>query len=454
MSDGTSDRPPERLPDRLNERLSERLAAARRPVVGVADDAELLRFSTAGSVDDGKSTLIGRLLYDTKTVFEDQVRHVEDVSRRRGDERVNLALLTDGLRAEREQGITIDVAYRYFATRKRKFIIADTPGHIQYTRNMVTGASTASLAIILVDARHGLVEQSRRHAFIASLLRIPHLVFAVNKMDLVEWSEARFEEIEAEFRNFAARLDVQDIAFIPISALTGANVVERSAEMSWYHGPTLLYHLETVHIASDRNLIDVRFPVQRVIRPESAEFPDYRGYAGQVAGGVLRPGDEVVALPSGLSTRITRIEQLGVDLDAAFAPMSVTIHLEDDLDVSRGDLLCRPNNQPIVGQDLDAMVCWMSERPLLSRGRYAIKHTTRWGRAVVNDILYRLDVNTGHRDEVTRELKLNDLGRIRLRTTTPILYDPYRRNRVTGSFILVDEANNTTVAAGMLLAPE
>jgi bifunctional enzyme CysN/CysC len=450
MSDGTSDRPPERR----DERLSERLAASRRPVVGVSDDAELLRFSTAGSVDDGKSTLIGRLLYDTKTVFEDQVRHVEDVSRRRGDERVNLALLTDGLRAEREQGITIDVAYRYFATRKRKFIIADTPGHIQYTRNMVTGASTASLAIILVDARHGLVEQSRRHAFIASLLRIPHLVFAVNKMDLVDWSEVRFEEIEAEFRNFAARLDVQDIAFIPISALTGANVVEHSRDTPWYHGPTLLYHLETVHIASDRNLIDVRFPVQRVIRPESAEFPDYRGYAGQVAGGVLRPGDEVVALPSGLSTRITRIEQLGEDVDAAFAPMSVTIHLEDDLDVSRGDLLCRPNNQPIVGQDLDAMVCWMSERPLLSRGRYAIKHTTRWGRAVVNDILYRLDVNTGHRDEVTRELKLNDLGRIRLRTTTPILYDPYRRNRVTGSFILVDEASNTTVAAGMLLAPE
>jgi sulfate adenylyltransferase large subunit len=449
MSD-TSDRPPERL----NERLSERLAASRRPVVGVADDAELLRFSTAGSVDDGKSTLIGRLLYDTKTVFEDQVRHVEDVSRRRGDERVNLALLTDGLRAEREQGITIDVAYRYFATRKRKFIIADTPGHIQYTRNMVTGASTASLAIILVDARHGLVEQSRRHAFIASLLRIPHLVFAVNKMDLVDWSEARFEEIEDEFRNFAARLDVQDIAFIPISALTGANVVEHSRDTPWYHGPTLLYHLETVHIASDRNLIDVRFPVQRVIRPESAEFPDYRGYAGQVAGGVLRPGDEVVVLPSGLSTRITRIEQLGEDLDAAFAPMSVTIHLEDDLDVSRGDLLCRPNNQPIVGQDLDAMVCWMSDRPLSSRGRYAIKHTTRWGRAVVNDILYRLDVNTGHRDDTARELKLNDLGRIRLRTTTPLLYDPYRRNRVTGSFILVDEASNTTVAAGMLLAPE
>jgi bifunctional enzyme CysN/CysC len=422
--------------------------------VGVQDEAELLRFSTAGSVDDGKSTLIGRLLYDTKTVFEDQVRHVEDVSRRRGDERVNLALLTDGLRAEREQGITIDVAYRYFATRKRKFIIADTPGHIQYTRNMVTGASTASLAIILVDARHGLVEQSRRHAFIASLLRIPHLVFAVNKMDLVDWSEDRFNQIEDEFRNFAARLDVQDIAFIPVSALTGANVVEHSRDMTWYHGPTLLYHLETVHIGSDRNLIDVRFPVQRVIRPESAEFPDYRGYAGQVAGGVLRPGDDVTVLPSGLPTKITRIEQLGQDLDAAFSPMSVTIHLADDLDISRGDMLCRPNNQPTVGQDLDAMICWMTDKPLVEKGRYAIKHTTRWGRAVVTELLYRLDVNTGHRDEVARELKLNDLGRIRLRTTTPILYDPYRRNRVTGSFILVDETSNTTVAAGMLLASE
>jgi len=434
--------------------MSEGDGTARGVSVGLEGEAELLRFSTAGSVDDGKSTLIGRLLYDTKTAFEDQVRHVEDVSRRRGDERVNLALLTDGLRAEREQGITIDVAYRYFATRRRKFIIADTPGHVQYTRNMVTGASTASLSIILVDARHGLMEQSRRHAFIASLLRIPHLVFAVNKMDLVDWSEARFREIEAEFRNFAARLDVQDIAFVPVSALTGANVVERSREMPWYHGPTLLYHLETVHIASDRNLIDVRFPVQWVIRPQSAEHPDYRGYAGQVAGGVLRVGDEVIALPSGLPTKITQIEQLGEPVEAAFPPMSVTIHLADDVDIGRGDMLCRPNNQPTVGQDLDAMVCWMAERPLAAKGRYAIKHTTRWGRAVVTDLLYRLDVNTGHRDEAALELKLNDLGRIRLRTTSPILYDPYRRNRLTGSFILVDETSNTTVAAGMLLAPE
>jgi sulfate adenylyltransferase large subunit len=418
---------------------------------GLDEEAELLRFSTAGSVDDGKSTLIGRLLYDTKTAFEDQLQHVEDVSKRRGDERVNLALLTDGLRAEREQGITIDVAYRYFATKRRKFIIADTPGHVQYTRNMVTGASTASLSIILVDARQGLVEQSRRHAFIASLLRIPHLVFAVNKMDLVNWDEAVFRKIEDQFRDFAARLDVQDIAFIPVSALTGANVVDRSEEMPWYHGPTLLYHLETVHISSDRNLIDVRFPVQWVVRPQSDDHHDYRGYAGQVAGGVLRAGDDVVALPSGLTTKITKIEQGGTPVDAAFSPMSVTLHLADDVDISRGDLISRPNNQPTVGQDLDAMICWMTDKPLQPKGRYALKHTTRWTRAIVTDLLYRLDVNTGHRVESAGQLGLNDLGRIRLRTTTPIIYDAYRRNRTMGSFILVDEATNATVAAGMLL---
>ena len=415
------------------------------------DNAELLRFSTAGSVDDGKSTLIGRLLYDTKTAFEDQLDHVADVSRRRGDERVNLALLTDGLRAEREQGITIDVAYRYFATKRRKFIIADTPGHIQYTRNMVTGASTANLAIVLVDARHGLVEQSRRHAYIASLLRIPHLVFAVNKMDLVDWDEATFRAIEADFRNFAARLDVQDIAFIPVSALTGANVVERGSDMPWYHGPTLLYHLETVHISSDRNLQDVRFPVQWVIRPQSDQHHDYRGYAGTVAGGVMRPGDEVLALPSGLTTRITKIEQAGTPVDAAFPPMSVTVHLADDVDLSRGDMLCRPNNQPTVSQDLDAMICWMSDKPLSPRGRYALKHTTRWSRAVVTELLYRLDINTGHRVEAPDQIGLNDLGRIRLRATTPILFDEYKQNRTTGSFILVDEATNATVGAGMLV---
>ncbi len=421
---------------------------------GLEEDAELLRFSTAGSVDDGKSTLIGRLLYDTKTVFEDQLQHVTDVSQRRGDERVNLALLTDGLRAEREQGITIDVAYRYFATPRRKFIIADTPGHMQYTRNMVTGASTASLTIILVDARHGLVEQSRRHAFIASLLRIPHLVFAVNKMDLVGWDEATFRKIEDEFRNFAARLDVQDIAFIPISALTGGNVVARAVETPWYHGPTLLYHLETVHISSDRNLVDVRFPVQWVVRPQSenAVHHDYRGYAGQVAGGVLRAGDDIVVLPSGMTSKIAKIEQGGEAIDAAYAPMSVTIHLADDVDVGRGDMLCRPNNQVTVGQDLDAMICWMSDKPLAAKGRYALKHTTRWTRALVDDVLYRLDVNTGHRDETAGTLGKNDIGRVRLRTTTPVLYDPYRRNRTTGSFILVDEATHATVGAGMLLA--
>ncbi len=413
---------------------------------GLDVDSELLRFSTAGSVDDGKSTLIGRLLYDTKTAFEDQLEHVADVSRRRGDERTNLALLTDGLRAEREQGITIDVAYRYFATKKRKFIIADTPGHVQYTRNMVTGASTAHLSIVLVDARQGIVEQSRRHAHIASLLRIPHLVFAVNKMDLVGWTEATFRKIADAVR--ALHLDVRDYTFIPISALTGANVVERSTEMPWYDGPTLLEHLETVPLAHE--LGDARFPVQWVIRPQSEEHHDYRGYAGQVAGGVLRPGDEVVILPAGTTTRIAKIEQHGTPVEVAFPPMSVTLHLEHDVDVSRGDLIARPNHQPTVSQELDAMVCWMTDKPLQPRGRYALKHTTRWTRAIVEGITYRLDVNTGEHAEVT-QLGKNDLGRVRLRTTTPVIFDSYATNRTTGSFILVDEATNTTVAAGMLV---
>ncbi len=432
--------------------MSVAIATQPLPSVGLDDEADLLRFTTAGSVDDGKSTLIGRLLYDTKTAFIDQIQHVEDVSRRRGDQRVNLALLTDGLRAEREQGITIDVAYRYFATKKRKFIIGDTPGHVQYTRNMVTGASTAHLAIVLVDARQGVVEQSRRHALIASLLRIPHIVFAVNKMDLVDWSEPTFRRIETELRTFAQNLSTQQLTFIPMSALTGANVVERSAEMPWYQGPTLLQHLETVPIAGV-NLSDVRFPVQWVIRPQSDEHHDYRGYAGQVAGGVLRPGDEVTILPSGLTTRITRIEEGGRSIEAAFAPMSVTIHLADDVDVSRGDLICRPNNQPIVGQHLEAMVCWMTDKPLSPRGRYALKHTTRWTRAIVSDLRYRLDINTGEQDRSATQLPLNGLGRIALRTTTPIIYDPYAQNRTTGSFILVDEATNATVGAGMLLPP-
>ena len=422
-----------------------------RDAVAMEEGADLLRFSTCGSVDDGKSTLIGRLLYDTKSIFEDQLAHVEDVSRRRGDEYTNLALLTDGLRAEREQGITIDVAYRYFATPRRKFIIADTPGHIQYTRNMVTGASTANLAIVLVDARKGLVEQSRRHSFLASLLKIPHIVFAVNKMDLVDYDEAVFHRIEAEFRNFASKLDVQDIAFIPMSALKGDNVVERSAKMPWYKGSPLLHHLETVHIASDRNMIDVRFPVQWVIRPQSGQHLDYRGYAGQVAGGILKPGDEVVALPSGFTSRIKRIETFDGPVDEAYAPMSVTLHLEDELDISRGDMICRVHNKPTVGQDLDAMICWMSDQPLHPKARLAIKHTTRWARAMVTNLQYKLDVNTLHRDESVQSLGLNDIGRVQLRTTAPLFYDEYRRNRATGSFILVDEATNNTVAAGMLL---
>jgi sulfate adenylyltransferase large subunit len=432
--------------------MSVALASQPYQPAGLDENSELLRFTTAGSVDDGKSTLIGRLLYDTKTAFIDQIQHVEDVSRRRGDQRVNLALLTDGLRSEREQGITIDVAYRYFATKRRKFIIGDTPGHVQYTRNMVTGASTAHLTIVLVDARQGVLEQSRRHALIASLLRIPHLVFAVNKMDLVDWDEATFRRIEAELRAFSANLSTQDITFIPISALTGANVVDKSSEMPWYQGPTLLQHLETVPIASTTTG-DARFPVQWVIRPQSDAHHDYRGYAGQIAGGTLRPGDDVTVLPSGHTTKIARIEEGGRPIDVAFPPMSVTIHLADDIDVGRGDLICRPLNQPLVGQDLEAMVCWMTDKPLSPRGRYALKHTTRWTRAIVTQLRYRLDINTGDRDETATQLPLNGLGRISLRTTTPIVYDPYAQNRTTGSFILVDEATNATVAAGMLLEP-
>ncbi len=413
---------------------------------------ELLRFATAGSVDDGKSTLIGRLLYDSKTIFEDQMAAVEATSRARGDEYTNLALLTDGLRAEREQGITIDVAYRYFATPRRKFIIADTPGHTQYTRNMVTGASTADVALVLVDARNGIIEQSRRHSFLASLLRIPHLVVCVNKMDLVDWSEERFEEIKAEYRTFAMKLDINDLTFIPVSALLGDNVVDKSENMKWYEGLPLLRHLEEVHIASDRNLIDSRFPVQYVIRPMSSEGLDYRGYAGTVSGGVFKPGDEVVVLPSGFSSRIKAIDGPQGPVAEAFSPMAVTIRLEDEIDISRGDMICRPKNQPTAGQDIDAMVCWMSETGSLQpRQKLAIKHTTRWARTMVTDFQYRLDVNTLHRDEAATSLALNEIGRVSLRTTAPLFYDEYRRNRRTGSFILVDEATNNTVAAGMIL---
>jgi len=412
---------------------------------------DMLRFATAGSVDDGKSTLIGRLLYDSKQILADQLEAVERASAAKGDEYVNLALLTDGLRAEREQGITIDVAYRYFATPRRKFVIADTPGHLQYTRNMVTGASTADLAIVLVDARKGLVEQSRRHAFIATLLRVPHLVLAVNKMDLVDYSAQVFEAISDEFERFAAKLDVPDLTTIPISALHGDNIVTRSANMGWYEGPSLLHHLEHVHVSSDRNLIDVRFPVQYVIRPQSTDHPDYRGYAGTVAGGVLKVGDEVLALPSGFTTTVTAIETMDGPVDEAFPPMAVTVRLADDLDISRGDLLCRPHNAPQVTQDLDAMICWMTDKPLQPRTKLVIKHTTRTARALVKQLRYRLDVNTLHRQEGAASLGLNDVGRVVLRTTQPVFADEYRRNRATGGFVLIDEATNATVAAGMIV---
>jgi bifunctional enzyme CysN/CysC len=415
---------------------------------------DLLRFATAGSVDDGKSTLIGRLLYDTKQIFEDQLEAVERTSRLMGDEYTNLALLTDGLRAEREQGITIDVAYRYFATPRRKFIIADTPGHIQYTRNMVTGASTADLAIVLVDARKGILEQSRRHAFLVSLLRVPHLVVAVNKMDLVGYDQGRYEEIRSDFTAFATKLEVPDLTVIPISALVGDNVVTRSDAMPWYEGPSLLHHLENVHVASDRNLVDVRFPVQYVLRPQSTKYPDYRGYAGTLAGGVLQPGDEVMVLPSGFTTTVAAIDTADGPVDEAFAPMAVTLRLSDELDVSRGDLICRPNNAPTPTQDIDAMVCWMSDAPLAPGQQLALKHTTRNARVLVRDLLYRLDVNTLHRDEASTSLALNDIGRVRLRSTSPLFLDAYRRNRTTGAFILIDESTNRTVGAGMALTAD
>jgi bifunctional enzyme CysN/CysC len=412
---------------------------------------DLLRFATAGSVDDGKSTLIGRLLFDSKALFSDQLEAVERVSRSRGNDYTDLALLTDGLRAEREQGITIDVAYRYFATPRRKFIIADTPGHIQYTRNMVTGASTADVALILLDARKGITEQSRRHAFLATLLGVPHIVVCVNKMDLVDFSESVFDAIRDEFGAFATRLRVRDLSFIPVSALKGDNVVTRSTNMPWFDGSPLLSHLERLHVASDRNLVDVRFPVQYVIRPQQTDVLDYRGYAGTVASGVLKPGDRVIVLPSGLETTIASIHTADGDVAEAYPPMAVTITLADELDISRGDMLCRPHNMPTVAQDIDAMVCWMDETAALAKGRkYAIKHTTRWARAMVRELDYRIDVNTLHRDEAAAELVLNEIGRVQLRVTQPLFIDPYQENRQTGSFILVDEGTNRTVAAGMI----
>ena len=414
-------------------------------------DMELLRFSTAGSVDDGKSTLIGRLLYDSKSIFQDQMDAIEEASKRKGEEHVNLALLTDGLRSEREQGITIDVAYRYFATPKRKFIIADTPGHIQYTRNMVTGASTANLALIIVDARHGFVEQTKRHAFIASLLQIPHIIFCINKMDLVDFSEEAYDKVRKELEDFSAKLDVKDIRFIPLSALKGDNVVDRSENTPWYKGPTLMYLLETIHIGSDYNHVDRRFPVQNVIRPQTEEYHDYRGYGGRIAGGIFKPGDNVTVLPSGFSSRIKSIDTFDGPIEEAFAPMSVTMTLEDDIDVSRGDMIVADNNQPEQTQDIDVMVCWMNNKAIVPNGKYALKHTTNDMFCVVKEIQYKVDVNTLHKIENDKVVGMNDIARLKLRTTAPIFIDKYNRNRTTGSLILIDEFNNETVGAGMII---
>lgn len=414
-------------------------------------DMELLRFSTAGSVDDGKSTLIGRLLYDSKSIFQDQYEAIEESSKRKGDETVNLALLTDGLRAEREQGITIDVAYRYFATPKRKFIIADTPGHIQYTRNMVTGSSTSNLSIILVDARHGVVEQTCRHTFISSLLGIPHVVFCINKMDLVDYSEEVFEKIKSDLEAFSSKLNVKDIHFLPMSALNGDNVVNKSKNMDWYQGSTLMYLLENIHIGSDYNHIDCRFPVQYVIRPKTDKYPDYRGYAGRIAGGVFKPGDEVAVLPSGFTSKIKSIDTMAGGLDEAYAPMSVTLTLEDDIDVSRGDMIVRENNQPNVDQDIDVMICWLNEKKMVLRGKYAVKHTSNDVRCIIKEINYKVNVNDLHRIEDDKEVKMNDIARISIRTTKPLFFDKYSRNRATGSLILIDEGTNETVGAGMII---
>jgi sulfate adenylyltransferase subunit 1 len=411
---------------------------------------ELLRFTTAGSVDDGKSTLIGRLLYDSKSIFEDQVTQIEQASTKKGLDHVDLSLFTDGLKDEREQGITIDVAYRYFATPKRKFIIADTPGHVQYTRNMVTGASTANLALILVDARKGVIEQTKRHTFIASLLQIPHVFVCINKMDLVDHSQEAYDKVVKEYTDFAAKLNVQDVRFIPMSALHGDNVVTRSERMSWYEGGTLLHNLETVHISADYNLRDCRFPVQTVIRPHSDEYHDFRGYAGRVAGGIYKKGDKVVALPSGLESIISGIHTLTGELEEAFPPMSVTITLEDDIDISRGDMLVRSENRPEGRQDLDVMLCWLHATPPRPRAKYVLKQTTADARAMITEIQYKMDIDTLHRLEEDKDIKMNDIARVKIRSTKPIFADEYNQNRVTGSLILVDEATNETVAAGMI----
>lgn len=412
---------------------------------------QLLRFTTAGSVDDGKSTLIGRLLYDSKSIFEDQLEAVQASSSKKGFDYVDLSMLTDGLKSEREQGITIDVAYRYFNTPKRKFIIADTPGHIQYTRNMVTGASTANLALILVDARKGLIEQTYRHSFIASLLKIPHIVVCVNKMDLVNYDQQVFEKIEEQYKAFSSKLEVHDIQFVPISALNGDNVVNRSEHMPWYDGSTLLHILENVHIESDHNHIDARFPVQYVIRPQTKENPDFRGYAGRVAGGIFRPGDEIEVLPSGFHSNIKEIRVGDEIVSEAFAPMSVTMTLEDEIDISRGDVIAKPGNKPEAAQDIEMMLCWMSQRPLNVNSRYFVKHTTREVKGIVKEIFYKLDINTLQRQSDVSQMQMNDIGKIQLRVSQPLFPDIYRRNRITGSVILIEEGTNETVGAGMIV---
>jgi sulfate adenylyltransferase subunit 1 len=414
-------------------------------------DMELLRFTTAGSVDDGKSTLIGRLLYDSKSIFEDQMEAVKLASERRGDEHVNLALLTDGLRAEREQGITIDVAYRYFATPKRKFIIADTPGHIQYTRNMVTGASTANLAIILVDARQGVLEQTIRHAYIASLLRIPHVMICVNKMDLVDYKEDVFEAIKKDFSGIAAKLDILDVRFIPISALKGDNVVERSKIMTWYDGPTLMWVLENIHIGNDLNMVDSRFPVQYVIRPQSQEYHDYRGYAGRIASGEFNKGDKVKILPSGFASTIASIDTMTGSLETAHAPMSVTLTLTDDVDISRGDMIVVESKEPEVSQDVEMMICWLSERPMSLNTKYTLRHTTNDVKCLVKELRYKMDINSLEKIRDVNTLALNEIGKIKVRTTKPLFFDSYRNNRITGSVILIEEGTNNTVGAGMII---
>ncbi len=427
------------------------MANSKQQTANSYHNMELLRFTTAGSVDDGKSTLIGRLLYDSKSIFEDQLDAVKKSSERKGLDHVDLALLTDGLKDEREQGITIDVAYRYFATPKRKFIIADTPGHIEYTRNMVTGASTANLALILIDARKGILEQTRRHSFIASLLQIPHLVVCINKMDLVDYNQDAYNQIVEDFGKFAAKLDVKDVRFIPISALKGDNIVNRSENMPWFEGSTLLHTLETIHIGSDSNHIDCRFPVQTVIRPKNDKYHDFRGYAGRVAGGVFKPGDEVIALPSGMTSKIKTIETYDGQIKEAFTPMSVTITLEDEIDISRGDMIVRSGNQPEVMQDIDIMVCWLNPKGPKPRMKYLVRHTSNEAKAIIKEVQYKLDINTLHRDEENIEIKANDIARIKLRLAKPIMADSYKKNRNTGSIIIIDATTHETVAAGMII---